>query len=63
MAKPPWCAVPTRGVGGIVNSKLFHTQHTVKSNPEFRAGFLKAISFGRNRGVSANHATTDAERR
>ena len=32
MAKPPWCAVPTRGVGGIVDFKVLFRRHAVKSN-------------------------------
>ena len=32
IVKPPWCAVPTRGVGGIVNSKVLFRRHAVKPN-------------------------------
>ena len=32
IAKPPWCAVPTRGVGGIVSFKVLFRRHAVKSN-------------------------------
>ena len=32
IVKPPWCAVPTRGVGGIVNFKVLFRRHAVKSN-------------------------------
>ena len=32
IVKPPWCAVPTRGVGGIVNSTVLFRRHAVKPN-------------------------------
>ena len=32
IVKPPWCAVPMRGVGDIVNFKVIFRRHAVKSN-------------------------------
>ena len=38
IVKPPWCAVPTRGVRGIVDFKVLFDRHAVKSNvPELRS--------------------------
>ena len=62
MVKPPWCAVPTRGVEGIVNFKVLFRRHAVKSIPFSRRSHRRN-HLCRNPRISANLPTTVARRR
>ena len=61
-ATPPWCAVPTRGVGGIVNFKAIFLRRAVKSIP-FSRWSHRRNHLCRSSKISANLPTIVAARR